>query len=139
MAGVDAERALGVLRAAGEHGQRHVRVDAAHLADDGLQNGVVAGVAEAVGAADEHAVAHAVAEVSLHAEDAVVDLQLAQAGVLLGEVGLAAPVERLAQRVAVVRIERAAREIGREQPHVARLKEQTGHAVLDDDRHAADI
>ena len=45
--------ALGVL-AEDRHG--HVRVDGAHLLQDGLQNGVVAGVAPAVGAADHHAV-----------------------------------------------------------------------------------
>ena len=116
-----------------------MRIDAAHLADDGLQNRVVAGVAEAVGPADEHTVARAVAPVSLHAKDGVVDLQLAQAGGLLGKVGLAAPVERLAHLMAVIGIEREARKVGREHAHVARLNEQAGHAVLDDGRHAADV
>ena len=139
MAGVDAERALGILRPAGEHGHGHVRIDAAHLADDGLQNRVVAGVAKAVGPADEHTVARAVAPVSLHAKDGVVDLQLAQAGGLLGKVGLAAPVERLAHLMAVIGIEREAREVGREHAHVTGLDEQAGHAMLDDGRHAADI
>ena len=139
VAGVDAAGAARVLRPAGEHGHGHMRVDAAHLADDSLQNGVVAGVAEAVGAADEHAVAHTVAPVALHAEDRVVDLQLAQAGGLLGKVGLAAPVERLAHLAAVIFVERVAREIGREHAHVAGFDEQAGHAVLDDGRHAADV
>ena len=139
VARVDAVGAARILRPAGDHGHGHVRVDAAHLADDGLQNGIVARVAEAVGPADEHAVAHTVAPVALHAENGVVDLQLAQAGGLLGEVGLAAPVERLAHLVAVVFVERVAREIGREHAHVARLDEQAGHAVLDDGRHAADV
>ena len=80
-----------------------------------------------------------IAPVALHAKDGVVNFQLAQAGGLLGEVGLAAPVERLAHLVAVVFVERVAREIGREHAHVARLDEQAGHAVLDDGRHAADV
>ena len=44
---------LGVL---GENGNRHVRINGAHLLQNGLQNGVVAGVAPAVSTADHHAV-----------------------------------------------------------------------------------
>ena len=44
---------LGVL---GENGDGHIWVDGAHLLQNGLQNGVVAGVAPAVSTADHHAV-----------------------------------------------------------------------------------
>ena len=44
---------LGVL---GEDRHGHVRIQRAHLLQNGLQNGIVTGVAPAVGAADHHAV-----------------------------------------------------------------------------------
>ena len=44
----------GVFR---EDGHRHIRVQGAHLLEDGVQNGVIPGVAPAIGAADQDAVA----------------------------------------------------------------------------------
>lgn len=54
--GVDPVGEAGVVRVAGEHPDGEVRVDLAQLGDNGLQDGVVAGVAPAVGAAYQGAV-----------------------------------------------------------------------------------
>ncbi len=64
--------ALGFLA---ENGGRHVRVDGSHLLQNGLQNGVVAGVAPAVGTADHHAVPRGGAA-AVTAENGGVDVKL---------------------------------------------------------------
>ena len=72
---------LGVL---GEDGHRHVRVDGAHLLQDGFQNGIVSGVAAAIGAADHHAVPARLGP-GMAAEDLLIDMELGVHRVLDGE------------------------------------------------------
>ena len=72
---------LGVL---GEDRHGHVRVQRTHLLQNGLQNGIVTGVAPTVGAADHHAVpGHLGAAVA--AENLLIDMQLGVHGPLDGE------------------------------------------------------
>ena len=69
----------------GEDGHRHVRVQGAHLLEDGVQNGVVPGVAPAVGPADHHAVPGFLLPMAA-AEDLLIDVELGVHGLLDGEV-----------------------------------------------------
>ena len=74
---------LGVL---GENGDGHIWVDGAHLLQDGLQNGVVAGVAPAVSTADHHAVPVPFGTV-VAADDLFIDMELGIHRTLNGEFG----------------------------------------------------
>ena len=83
---------LGVL---GENGNRHIRVDGAHLLQNGLQNGVVAGVAPAVSTADHHAVPVPFGTV-VAADDLLINMELGVHCALDGELGRCFFIELLA-------------------------------------------
>ena len=72
---------LGVL---GENGNRHVRINGAHLLQNGLQNGVVAGVAPAVSTADHHTVPVPFGAV-VAADDLLINMELRIHSALDGE------------------------------------------------------
>ena len=74
---------LGVL---GENGNRHVRINGAHLLQNGLQNGVVAGVAPAVSTADHHTVPVPFGAV-VAADDLLINMELGIHCALDGELG----------------------------------------------------
>ena len=138
MIGVHAAGHARLARLAREHRDGHVFVEHAHLAHDRLEDRLVARVAEAVGAADDHAVARAGA-VRLAAAEEIVNFNLPVAGGLLGKVGHAAAEKRVAHLAAVVGVERKARERVGEALHVAGLDEKTRDLVFNDRRHAADV
>ena len=75
--------ALGFLA---ENGGRHVRIDQGHFLQNGLQNGVVAGVAPAIGTADHHAVPGGL-QAAVAAENLLIDVKLRVHGLLDGELG----------------------------------------------------
>ena len=83
---------LGVL---GENSNRHVRINGAHLLQNGLQNGVVAGVAPAVSTADHHAVPVPFGTV-VAADDLLINMELGVHGALDGELGRGFFIELLA-------------------------------------------
>ena len=72
---------LGVL---GENGDGHVRINGAHLLQNSLQNGVVAGVAPAVSTADHHAVPVPLGTV-VAADDLLINMELRIHSALNGE------------------------------------------------------
>ena len=83
----------------GEDRHRHVRVQGAHLLEDGVQDGVVPGVAPAVGPADHDAVPVLLFPLAA-AEDLLVDVELGVHGLLDGEVPGGLLVELLAHVMA---------------------------------------
>ena len=72
---------LGVL---GENGNRHVRINGAHLLQNGLQNGIVTGVAPTVSTADYHAVPVPFGTV-VAADDLLINMELRIHSALDGE------------------------------------------------------
>ena len=103
MYGLDIEPGAGPLGVAAEHGERHKRVDGAHLADQRVEYGLVSGVAHAVGAADEHARASAAA---LALEYLSVDLYLLAAGGVYGVLARGLLEKRRAERGAQDAVQR---------------------------------
>ena len=137
--GVDPVGEAGVVRVAGEHPDGQIRVDLPQLGDNGLQDGVVAGVAPAVGAAHQGPVP-AAPEVFLPllaAEDGAVDGQLPLQGALQGEVGLGPLVEPLPQVLPQGGILGQGDQAAGQPLRVPRLEEQAVDAVLDEVGHAA--
>ena len=90
--------ALGILA---EDRHRHVRINGAHLLENGLQNGVVAGVAPAVGATDHHTVPGRSRTV-VAAQNFLVNVELSVHGMLDGELGGGLLVQFFPQLVAQV-------------------------------------
>ena len=116
----------------------HIPVDGLELRENGLQDRVVASVALAVGAADEHA-GFFLLRLRGAAQDGLVDLDLLADRCVDGEFVRSLFVEILAQLLAHGARFGQPRHARAERLRVLRLKEQTGHAVLDDIRDAADI
>ena len=116
----------------------HIPVDGLELRENGLQDRIVAGVALAVGTADEHA-GFFLLRLRGSAQDGLVDLDLLADGRVDGEFVRGFFVEILAQLLAHGARFGQPRHARAERLRVLRLKEQTGHAVLDDIRDAADI
>ena len=137
--GVDPVLQAGLPGLAGEDPYRQVGVDGAHLPDDGLQDGVVPGVAPAIGAADEHAVP-AGGEIlfpGLLAQDGLVDVQLAAQGALQGELALRLGVQPFPQMLAQGGVGGQGRELAGQALVVPGLEQEAGYPVLNEVGDAA--
>ena len=110
----------------------------AQLGNDGVENGVVAAVALAVGPADHDAVALKLRAAEAADDDLVIMLLLFDHG-LHGEVALRLFIECLAHAAALCGICRQREHVGRERGDILRLEQQTVFTVVDEVGHAADV
>ena len=134
MRGLHVQARRSTLRVSREHGHGHQRVNAAHLGHQRVEDGLVAGVAHAVGAADEHSRA---ASAALALEYLLIHRYLLAAGDVDGVLARGLFKERLAQSAAQ-RIVGGERGYARaERVAVADLDEIARLAVQHEVRYAA--
>ena len=114
-----------------------VGVDGAHFGDQGLQNGLVPGVAPAVGPTDHHAVPLSLLFTPLPAQDGFVDVQLAADGALNGEIPPSLVQQLLPQTAAQLRVPGQGGQMPPQGLVVPGLKQQAGDVVLNEGGHAA--
>ena len=135
---LDAVALARLLRPAGEHRDRQEGVNLPQLADNGLQNCVVAGISHAVGPDDDDTAARAAFFQPLAAQDLVVDVKLAARRRLDGKFALRLFIERFAHAAAQRGVGGEPGELFAQRGGVPGGKEEARFALNDELRHAAD-
>ena len=133
--GVDPVSPPGLHGAAGEDLTGEVWVDGTQLGEDGQQNGVVSGVAPAVGSADDHLIP----ALLLIAENGLVDLQLALDGGLDGEFRLGLFIQPPAHGLTQGGVPGQGQQVSGQCPVVPGGEEKAVGSVVDEIGHAAHL
>ena len=133
--GVHPIGSAGVNGVAGEHLAGEIRVDGTQFPKDGQQDGIVSGVAPAVGAADDHLIP----SVFLVAEDGFVDLHLPLNGGFDGELPFGLLVELMAHGFPKGRVPGQGEQMIGQRTVIPRWEQETIGPVVDEVGDAANL